>query len=179
MVYMFLADGFEEMEALCPVDLLRRGNVEVRTVSVTDKRAVCGAHGIEVVADLFLSELKELPSVAALPGGLGGVNNLGACEAFCKLLVEYGERGVTLAAICAAPTLLSKLSLIGNRRVTCYPSCREQLCEGTYVDQAVCIEEGLITSAGPGTACDFGLALLEFCTDRQKAEEVAAGALLR
>lgn len=180
MVYLFLADGFEEMEALSPVDLLRRGGVEVKTVSVHQSRTVTGAHGIAVVADACLSELDgTLPRVAALPGGLGGVQNLGESAAFCSLLSEYAEKGVTLAAICAAPTLLSSLGLIRGRKVTCYPSCSPDIRDGVYVDERVCVQEGLITSAGPGTAADFGLALLEFCAGKQTADSVAQGALLK
>ncbi len=178
MVYLFLADGFEEIEALSPVDILRRGNVAVKTVSVHDRRTVEGAHGISVEADLLLSEVSQMPAVAALPGGLRGVENLGASETLCTLLKTYKDAGVTLAAICAAPTLLSRLGLIEGRRATCYPSCAPELTDGEYVDEIVCAEEGLITSAGPGTAAEFGLALLSHTAGRQTAEKVARGALL-
>lgn len=178
MVYVFLADGFEEMEALCPVDLLRRASVEVRTVSVMNRLLVQGAHGIAVEADCFLSDLEKTPDAAVLPGGLGGVKNLGASAEFCTLLRTYRAAGVTLAAICAAPTLLSSLGLLEGRRVTCYPSCAGEITDGVYVNETVCTEEGLITSAGPGTAAAFGLALIARLKGREEADAVARGALL-
>ena len=179
MVCVFLADGFEEMEALCPVDLLRRGGVEVKTVSVhPSRRAVEGAHGIRVEADLTLEELKAKPDLAVLPGGGKGVENLKACAPLAALLKKYRNENVTLAAICAAPMLLSDLGLLEGRRMTCYPTCRGGAQDGAYENARVCIEPGLITSAGPGTACDFGLALLEHCAGKETAKKVAEGALL-
>ncbi|MBR6530719.1 MAG: DJ-1/PfpI family protein [Clostridia bacterium] len=177
MVYVYLADGFEEMEAIVPVDLLRRGGVEVKTVSVHDRVVVHGAHGIDVTADLTLEEAVQTPCVAVLPGGLVGVENLLKSEVLCRRLVEYKAGGVTLAAICAAPTLLSSLGLVGGREVTCYPSCAPEITDGKYVDVRVCVRDGLITSAGPGTAADFGLALLAFCKDEATATSVGTSAL--
>ncbi|MBQ2253254.1 MAG: DJ-1/PfpI family protein [Clostridia bacterium] len=177
MIYLFLADGFEEIEALSPVDILRRGNVAVKTVSVHDRRTVEGAHGIRVEADLLLGEIDEVPSIAVLPGGLRGVENLGASDELCRLLKEYKEQGVTLAAICAAPTLLSKLGLIEGRTVTCYPSCAPEITDGVYVDVPVCVEDGLLTSAGPGTAAAFGLALLYLSTDENTFLKIGRGGL--
>lgn len=178
MVYIFLADGFEEMEALVPLDLLRRGGVDVKTVSVHEYGMVEGAHGIPVLADLILEEAEEEECVAVLPGGLRGVENLSKSAVLAERLAALRERGDTLAAICAAPTLLSSLGLIAGRRVTCYPSCAPEITDGVYVDAAVCKEDGLITSAGPGTAAAFGLALLEHCTDQETAERVGRASLL-
>ncbi len=177
MVYVFLADGFEELEALAPVDLLRRGNVPVKTVSISDSRMVEGGHGIRVEADLLLGELSENPEIAVLPGGLLGVENLGKSEAFCSLLRKYKDEGVTLAAICAAPTLLSKLGLIEGRKFTCYPSCAPEVTDGEYVKAPVVKAKGLITSEGPATACAFGLHLLFHLTDQETLKKIAKGAL--
>ncbi|MBQ2730596.1 MAG: DJ-1/PfpI family protein [Clostridia bacterium] len=177
MVYLFLADGFEEIEALAPVDILRRGNVAVKTVSVHENRTVKGAHGIRVEADLLLNEIDEVPTFAVLPGGLRGVENLGASEALCRLLKTYKDDGVTLAAICAAPTLLSKLGLICGRTVTCYPSCAPEITDGVYVDAPVCVQDGLVTSAGPGTAAAFGLMLLYLSTDEETLLKIGRGGL--
>ena len=177
MVYVFLADGFEEIEALSPVDILRRGGVSVKTVSISASRLVKGGHGICVEADALLCELSENPEIAVLPGGLLGVENLGKSEAFCSLLKRYKEEGVTLAAICAAPTLLSKLGLIDGRKFTCYPSCAPEVTDGEYVPMPVVKQKGLITSAGPATACAFGLHLLFHLTDKETLEKIAKGAL--
>ena len=177
MVAFFLADGFEEMEALVPVDLLRRASVEVRTVSIHPcRKEVVGSHGITVTADCTLEEMVDTPCVAALPGGLVGVNNLGASEEFCARLAEYEAAGVTLAAICAAPTLLSKLGLLRGREVTCYPTCASDITDGKYLDDNVVVSEGLITSAGPGTAFDFGLALIRHLCSDEAAQSVARAA---
>ncbi len=179
MVYLFLADGFEEMEALSPLDLLRRGGVDVAMVSVHEgRKAVMGAHQIPVTADLNLSDCTEVPQAVILPGGAVGVENLGACEALCKLLKQYEEQGVTLCAICAAPTLLSKLGLLKGRRVACYPTCSEEVADGEYVESDVCVCERLITSKGPGTAVAFGVTLLEELAGPQIAEKIAAAACI-
>lgn len=177
MVCLFLADGFEEIEALTPVDLLRRAEVEVQTVSVHPRRLVHGAHGIDVMADVTLEELEGVPEVAILPGGLVGVQNLGASETLCALLGTYRDAGTTLAAICAAPTLLSRLGLLAGRPFTCYPSCAAEIADGEYVDVPVCVQDGLITSAGPGTAMAFALALVSHLKGEQTAAALADGCL--
>lgn len=170
MIYLFLADGFEEIEAVAPLDLLRRAGLFVQTVSIYDsRRSVCGAHKLKLEADLALPEAIGLPDMAILPGGGVGVQNFKQSEDLRKLLLTYHRQGVPFGAICAAPTLLSDLGILEGRRTSCYPDCREQIEDGVYVQEAVCVEEGLITSRGPGTALEFGLALVAYFTSQQEA----------
>ena len=126
MVYLFLAEGFEEVEALTVVDLLRRAKCEVTSVSVTGSKAVCGGHGITVMADALFEEVSfHDAKMLVLPGGLPGVTNLQSHEGLMTLLREKHASGVTLAAICAAPMILSQLGLLQGEKATIYPAMQE------------------------------------------------------
>ncbi len=161
---MFLADGFEEIEAVTPLDILRRAGAEIKTVSITDTLEVQGAHGIVVRADITLSEVsKDAAEMLILPGGSLGTQNLGACETLCDMLKDADEAGVYIGAICAAPTILAKMGLLNRRRATCYPSLAGVLIENSvkYKNDKVVLDGNYITSEGAGTAADFGFALAE------------------
>ena len=129
MVYVFLADGFEEIEALCPVDIMRRAGIEVRTTAIGTRREVRGAHNITVSADMLFSELhiEGTPELLMLPGGMPGATHLREHGGLCTLLKTASAAGSRLAAICAAPFILGELGLLEGREATCYPGFEERL----------------------------------------------------
>ncbi len=173
MVLVFLADGFEEVEAVTPVDILRRGGVPVKTCTVTPGiREVRGAHGILFTADLTPEELPEDETCILLPGGMPGTLNLKASGVVCDRIRRGKERGVWLTAICAAPTVLSACGVLKGEKATCYPGMEGELdCEETLPRQVV-VSGKVITGRGPGAAADFGFAILAALKGREKAEQV-------
>ena len=178
--FLFLADGFEEVEALGTVDVLRRGTIEVKTVSISDKKEVTGAHGVPVVADFLLSDVKEEDAEFLIcPGGMPGAKNLGDSTALVQWIQKHFDKGGYVAAICAAPALvLSKIKMDGERQMTCYPGFEEYLPDAHMQPQGVVVDGNLITGRGPAYAFKFGLAILEQLTSKKVAEVVAAGMLL-
>jgi len=168
MVYVHLADGFEEIEALTVVDVLRRAGIETKMVSVTGDRTVRGAHGIAVAADLLFQEADyEKCEMIVLPGGMPGTNNLAKHEGLAKQLSAFAQNGKWLAAICAAPSILGRLSLLKGRRATCYPGYENQLTGATFTEEKVVQDGRIVTSRGAGTAMEFSLALAELLKDGQ------------
>ncbi|MBR5962860.1 MAG: DJ-1/PfpI family protein [Bacteroidaceae bacterium] len=181
-VYVFFANGFEEIEALAPVDILRRAGVEVTTVSIYEDMTVVGAHDITVMADTIFSLCDyDDASVIFLPGGMPGAANLLACDDLCKLLEEKSREGVTLAAICAAPSVLGELGLLKGRKATCYPGFEEHLREAVVDTEALLVKDGesLFTACGPAAACELGFALVELLCGKEKADEVRAGMMFK
>lgn len=166
MIYVFLADGFEEIEALSTVDILRRAEAEVTTVGV-NKKQITGAHGITVSTDKEINECDFLISEAlVLPGGMPGTLNLGNCQKLRKLLKDSAEKGILLAAICAAPSVLGDLGLLNGRNYTCYPGFESESFGGMYhTDKCVTDKNGsfpLITAKGPGAANEFAFAVTDY-----------------
>ena len=172
MVYVFLAEGFEEVEALTPVDILRRAGVEVKTVSVTDNYVVTGAHGISVMADTLISETSDsIPGgwndaqrlgqcdMMVLPGGMPGATNLWECQRLKDMLVQHAADGKPYAAICAAPLVLGRLGLLSGRRATCYPGFENELSGATYTAALVEEDGPVTTGCGPAAAMEFGFRL--------------------
>lgn len=179
--FLFLAEGFEEMEAIAIVDVLRRGGVPVETVSITGQRQVRGAHGVEVVADRTLDSVKnEQAECCIFPGGMPGAQHLGECKALTALMQRQYEEGRYLAAICAAPALvLGHLNAGRKIRLTCYPGFEKYLPENFEVSaEGVVADRQVITGKGPGFAVTFGLNLLEQLVSADVAKEVADGLLL-
>ena len=178
--FLFLADGFEEVEALGVVDVLRRGTIEVKTVSISDKKEVTGAHGVPVVADLLLSDVKEEEAEFLIcPGGMPGAKNLGDCTALVQMIQKHFDKGGYVAAICAAPALvLSQLKAGRKLRMTCYPGFEKYLSEAEVLTDGVVTDGKVITGKGPGFAIPFGLTVLEQMRSAEVAKEVAAGMLL-
>lgn len=167
MIYMLLADGFEELEALTPLDLLRRVGKEILTVSITDQRAVTGAHGITVLADLTANELSApCDEMLILPGGMPGTKNLDASPITDRLIEEALANGGHLAAICAAPMILGKRGLLAGKRATCYPGFENEL-RGATVLSAHAVTDGNVTTAtGAGAAIPFAEELVKLlCGD--------------
>ncbi len=160
MFYLFLADGFEEIEALAVVDILRRGNVPVLTVGITGER-VEGAHGITVEADIPLSRVEpDKMEGVILPGGMPGTTNLDESAELSSLLDFAAENQLWLCAICAAPLILGKKGLLSGKHATCYPGFEEYL-SGAILGSGVCRDGSTITAQGPGVASEFAFTILE------------------
>lgn len=175
MVYVFLADGFEEIEALTPVDLLRRAGVETKLVSIyPGRKSVEGARGIGVICDITIDEAKDA-DIFVLPGGMPGTVNLLECDRLMSLIDERNLKGKRIAAICAAPArILGQRGMLKGKRATCYPGM-ESLMEGaTAVTDSVVTDGNLTTSRGLGTAVDFACELVKLMCGRQKADEIRA-----
>jgi 4-methyl-5(b-hydroxyethyl)-thiazole monophosphate biosynthesis len=175
IVYVFLADGFEEIEAFCPIDILRRGNVSVVTVGVTGKM-VTGSHGIAVTADKEIGELT--PSVPfdmiMLPGGMPGTDNLQKNEMVKEFIIEAGRHNRYLAAICAAPKILGEMDILSGSRATCFPGYESELKGAILSSESVVRDGKIITAKGAGVALEFGFELLAALTDRSTAAKAAS-----
>lgn len=172
-VYVFFAEGFEEIEALTVVDMLRRVNVDTVMVSVGTDKIVNGAHNIPVVTDGVFSEFSyEDGAMAVLPGGMPGTNHLMAHEGLKKVLLSYQEQKKYLAAICAAPSVLGMNGLLEGRHATCYPGFEEKLVGAKALPDAVVMDGTIITSRGMGTAISFGAALVSVLAGEETAEEL-------
>ena len=179
MNYVFLADGFEEVEALATVDVLRRCGIEVQTVSISYSEEVTGAHGIIVKADKVLDySMLQDADFLILPGGLPGATNLRDCEALQEVLKQHAAKGGNLAAICAAPMVYGKRGLLAGKKATCYPGFDVYLEGAEYTGHMVEIADNFILGKGPGAAADFGFAILEKMAGAGRAEEVKKGMLL-
>lgn len=176
---VFLADGFEEMEALGTIDILRRGGIEVTTVSITSHPVVTGAHQVPVTADILLEKaILTGADALILPGGMPGAANLDNCEAVKEALLQQYREGRIVAAICAAPMVLGGLGLLKGRTATCYPGFEPKLIGATVTGNAVEVSDHVITGKGPGLVMDFALQLVASIKSEAVAEEVAAGLLL-
>lgn len=173
-VAVLLADGFEEIEALTAVDLLRRAQIYVDTVSITEEYMVHGAHGINIQTEDLFDEVNFAEfDMIVLPGGMPGTENLEKHEGIRRVIMDFYETGKYIGAICAAPSILGGLGLLKGRRAACYPSVEDKL-SGAVIQKVPVIQDGtVITSRGAGTAIDFALKLVEVMTDKIKSEEIA------
>jgi len=169
-----LADGFEEIEALGVVDILRRGGVEVVTASIRETVEVWGAHGVAVKADARFDDVAgDHYDALVLPGGGEGMENLRSSEAVIERLRRQKEEGLLLCAICAAPLVLVAAGVLDeDQHVTCYPTCQMDL-DRPWVDQPVVEHDGVITAQGPGTTFLFGFVILKALVGEQVAQRVA------
>lgn len=175
MVYLFLADGFEEVEALTPVDVLRRAGCSVCTVSVMTDRKVVGAHRICVEADAHFDACDFSDAeMLILPGGMPGTTNLRSYAPLCDLLLKADSEGLSLAAICAAPSILGELGLLKGRQATCYPGFEDRLIGAKYSKKSVVRDGRILTAVGMGVALAFSLAATEMLTDKKTADGIAA-----
>lgn len=178
--YIFLADGFEEVEALTCVDVMRRAGMTVVTVSINPDQAVIGAHGVTVVADSVYSDHDYSDAEwLVLPGGIPGAPNLAACEPLCDLITAHDERGGKVGAICASPAVvLAPLGILQGREAVCYPGM-EQGIEGVdWTSGAVAVDDNLVTGNGPAAAAPFALTMVARSMGADVADQVAAGMLL-
>ncbi len=180
MVYMLLGTGFEETEAIAPLDLLRRANIDIKTVGLNGP-IVTGSHGISVQADISLEELnQEDLTMLILPGGLGGVASIRASEGAMAAIRAAWDSGKFLAAICAGPTVLADLGIPDGLQATCYPGCEENMGAARMVPNAAAVRDGrLITGTSAGCAIPFGLKLIETLKGRDEADRIARQIVIR
>jgi len=180
MVYVLLGTGFEEMEALAPVDLLRRAGIDVLTVGVTGK-IVYGGHNIGVEADILLEEMDLTAlEMIVLPGGLGGVASARASQGAMDALKFAWENDKFVAAICAGPTVLADLHITDGKQATCYPGCEQQMGSAVTVSDAPCVRDGkLITGASAGCAVPFSLTLIEALKGSDAAKAIHKQIVIR
>jgi 4-methyl-5(b-hydroxyethyl)-thiazole monophosphate biosynthesis len=164
-VYVFLADGFETVEALAPVDVMRRAGLDVVTVSIMGRKEVVSAQNVTVAADELYENLSFADADAlVLPGGGVGTDNLSAHEPLRALLVDACSRGLLVAAICAAPMVFGRIGILKGKKATCYPGCEGDLFDAEYTAASVEQDGNIITACGPGASFDFGFAIVErFC----------------
>lgn len=180
MVYVLLGTGFEEVEAITPVDLLRRAGVNVLTVGINGK-TIFGGHNIGIEADITLDEmdLTNLEMIV-LPGGLGGVASCRASEGALNALKFAWENGKYVAAICAGPTVLADLRITDGKEVTCYPGCEKDMGSAKCIPNAASVRDGnLITGTSAGCVTDFALALIEALKGKDAAKKVAQQIVIR
>ncbi len=170
MVYLFLAEGFEEIEALATVDILRRCEIDIKTVSITDSLTVLGTHGISVLADIKKEDINEDDIDAIiLPGGLPGADNLETCPYLTDLLTRVAKKGVLLAAICAAPKVFGVLGLLSGVKATCYPGFEGKLVGAITKRKGVVTDKNFITAKGAGVTHEFAFAIASFLGKRPQA----------
>lgn len=178
-VLIHLANGFEEIEAITPIDVLRRAGCEVVTVSVTGKHEVTGAHGITMLSDkLFVESDYDHADLILLPGGQPGSDNLNRHEGLRKQITSFNQQGKLLAAICAAPLVLGSTGVLKGKRATCYPGVESQLTGATCTGNAVEVDGNIITGKGPGLAMSFSLALVEKLVGKGKVDELKRAMIL-
>ncbi len=171
---IFLADGFEEIEALTVVDLLRRAQIDITTVSIMGREEVTGSHGITVKADaLFENADLDGCDMLILPGGQPGTTNLFACEPLKAKINDFNNKGKMLAAICAAPTVYGRMGLLEGLKACCYPGCEVDLDGADVQTTEVTCDSNFITSRGMGTAIPFGLAIIEHFQGKKASDEMA------
>ena len=172
MIYFFLAEGFEEIEALCPIDLLRRAGLDVTTVGV-GSREICGSHGIKVACDILDSEYNDkAPELIFLPGGMPGTLNLKASDTVQRAIKEALECDAYIAAICAAPMILGELMLLDGKKAICYPGFEDKLIGATVSDKKVVRDGKILTAKGMGAALDFGLMIVEIFKGKEIADSL-------
>ena len=179
MVYMFLGTGFEETEAIAPLDLLRRAGVKIATVGLNGK-VIYGGHGIGVEADLEIGQL-DLTNLemVILPGGLGGVASIKGCPAAMDAIRFAYENGKFVAAICAGPTILASLGISDGKHATCYPGCEEQMGNAIMEDAAAVTDGKIITGTSAGCAIPFGLQLIAALKGQEAADTIAKQIVIR
>lgn len=175
MIPVFLANGFEEIEALATVDILRRAGVEVVTVGVGGSNAV-GAHGIAVCADIVEDEL-DIAAIdgVVLPGGMPGTTNLEASAVVQTAVKSAYERGLLVAAICAAPSILGHGGYLNGKKATCYPGFEPELTNAAVINEGVVRDGSIITASGAGVAVDFALELVRYLVSDEMAESIRRG----
>ena len=176
-VYVFMADGFEDVEALIPVDVLRRGGVEVVTVSTTEFPSVESAHGVSIETDLLFEQCDFSDAdLLMLPGGMPGASNLFAHEGVCNAVKAQAAAGKKVSAICAAPAVvLAPLGILDGKRATCYPGFESALEKATYTGDLVTVDGNVTTAEGPAAAFPYAYELLAQLTDKQTSDQVAEG----
>ena len=179
MIYMFLGTGFEETEAIAPLDLIRRAGLEIQTVGLNGK-IIYGSHGIGVEADITIEELNATDlEMVILPGGLGGVASIKACDKALDVIRAAYESDKYTAAICAGPTILAQLGITDGKKATCYPGCESQMGNAEMVNAAAVTDGKVITGTSAGCAVPFGLALIAALKGQDAADAIAKQIVIR
>ncbi len=174
-VYIFLAEGFEEIEAITPIDVLRRAGITVQTVSISDTKEVSGAHSITIITDNLFSDTNfNDADLLVLPGGMPGTLNLKAHKSLNDLLIDFAKKDKLIGAICAAPTVLAQNNLLEDKNATCYPGFEKDLGNADFTGQPLEVSGNIVTANGVGSAMKFALQLVIMLIDKKAAEEVAA-----
>ena len=173
-VYIFLADGFEDIEGLTVVDLMRRADIDIKTVSIKKSKEITTSHGITMLTDLTFAETDFTDAdMLVLPGGMPGTKYLNEYQPLRDLLTDFYKKRGKVAAICAAPTVLASLGFLEKRKATAYPSCMEGLAGAECSLESVVVDGNVTTSRGLGTAVDFALSLIGQLLGEKKADEIA------
>ena len=183
---VFLADGFEEVEAVTPIDYLRRAGIEVSSVAIGEEKTVTGSRGIRIAADTTIAELEktgglnaELWDAVFVPGGMPGASNLAACKTAGNFYKDMAVLGKITAAICASPAVfLAPLGLLEGKKFTCYPGMEKNVKGGIWLSEKVVVDGNLVTSRAPGTAAAFALALIKKLVGEEEVKKLAEAALL-
>ena len=179
MVYIFLADGFEESEAILPADILKRAGLDVCLVSITADKLVASSHGFRIMADAVFSEIDLTQAVALImPGGMPGAQNLCDFGPLREAIIKQNERGGLLCAICAAPMTLGAAGVLKDKQATCYPGFEKFLDGATYTQELCTVDGNITTGKGPAAAFIYSSRLLEQLVSREKSEEVKSGMLI-
>ena len=179
-IFVFLADGFEEIEAITPVDVLKRAGLNVQTVSVMEEQTVAGAHGITVLADKMFADIRLGDAeMLLLPGGLPGATNLDAHQGLSDMIMDFAAEGKPLAAICAAPLVFGNRGLLQGKKATCYPGFETYLTGAEYTAALVETDGNFITAKGPGAAMDFAFAIVEKYCGIEKVNELKFGMMIK
>lgn len=179
-IYLFLAEGFEEVEALAVVDILRRSGLGCTMVSIMEKKEVSGSHKIMVMADKMFSEVDFADAdMLILPGGMPGTTNLEAYEPLIVQLKQFHMEGKMLGAICAAPGVLGKNDILQGKTAVCHPGFEEKLVGANVVFDEVAVDGNIITSRGMGTAIPFGLAIVEHFLGKEEVEKLEKALVYR
>lgn len=180
MVYLFLADGFEEIEALTVVDLCRRSGIEIKTVGI-GREAIRGSHGILVQSDMKDADFSadENTDMIVLPGGMPGTKNLEASPVVQKAVDYCVLNNRMVAAICAAPSILGHRGLLKGHKALCYSGFENQLEGAEIAEGTVCVSGNFITSKGPGTAIDFSLKIVEILKSKEISDALSASLLYK
>lgn len=178
-IAVHLASGFEEIEAVCVIDVLRRAGLDVKVVSVTGKYEVTGAHQIQFVADILFEQMDYSDVyMIVLPGGMPGTANLDAHEGLKECIRDFYTQGKFLAAICAAPFILGNIGILNGKQAVCYPGYESQLIGSEVLTVPVVQSGNIITGRGVGCALDFALKIVEQAVSKEKADLLAAQMLI-
>jgi len=183
---IFLADGFEEVEAATPVDYLRRAGIKVVMAAIGKNAAVTGSHGITLTADTTLETMEKQGELnpdgwdcVIIPGGMPGSKNLAACAPVGEFLKKTSGKGKLIAAICAAPAVvLAPLDLLEGKRFTCYPGMEQGLTSGIWTEDKVATDGSLITSRAAGTAAEFAFAIIRILVGSDQEKKLRSALLL-
>ncbi len=173
-IAVHLAEGFEEIEAVSIIDVLRRAEIDVTVVSITEKQEVTGSHGIKIIADQLFNAINyELIDMIILPGGMPGASNLDNHLGLREQILNFHENKKLLGAICAAPLVFGSLGILKNKSATCYPGFENQLHGAIVTRESIEVADNIITAKGAGVAIDFALKIVELLKGKELANKLA------